>query len=161
MIANARRRAVILGEKEAAPRMSDLNYLYTSSAGKIELDPFREETVTEFQVFGKIIDKAVAQVFKEQMEKGHLEMGLPDMSGDKHIRVSELTPSSEYKNVISQLPQIWEPVHHLNGKNSEMYQASCVEFVLEGLHLSGRLSRSKVGEMMDYQTMGVPKKKGA
>lgn len=160
MIANARRRAVILGEKEAVPRMSDLNYLYTSSAGKIELDPFREETVTEFQVFGKIMDKAVGQIFKETMEKEHLELIAPDLSGEKHVRVSELTPSTDYKNVISQLPQIWEPVHHLNGKNSEVYQASCVEFVLEGLHLSGRLSRTKVGEMFDYQTAGAPKKKG-
>ncbi len=159
MIANARRRAVILGEAEAVPRMSDLNYLYTSSAGKIELDPFREETVTEFQVFGKIMDKAVAQVFKEYMEKEHLELGTPDMSGEKHVRLSELTPSSDYKNVISKLPEIWEPVHHLTGKNGEAYQASCVEFVLEGLHLSGRLSRTKVGEMMDYQTSGAPKKK--
>ncbi len=159
MIANSRRRAVILGEAEAVPRMSDLNYLYTSSAGKIELDPFREETVTEFQVFGKIMDKAVAQVFKEYMEKGHLELTAPDLSGEKHVRISELTPSSDYKNVISQLPQIWEPVHHLTGKNGEAYQASCVEFVLEGLHLSGRLSRTKVGEMMDYQTSGTPKKK--
>jgi magnesium chelatase subunit I len=159
MIANARRRAVILGEAEAVPRMSDLNYLYTSSAGKIELDPFREETVTEFQVFGKIMDKAVAQVFKEYMEKGHLELAAPDLSGEKHVRISELTPSSDYKKVISQLPEIWEPVHHLTGKNGEAYQASCVEFVLEGLHLSGRLSRTKVGEMMDYQTSSAPKKK--
>ncbi len=151
MIANARRRAFLLGEKEAVPRMSDLNYLYTSSSGKIELDPFREETVNEFQVFGKIMDKAVSQVFKEHMEKGGLEMGLPDLSGDKHIRISELTPSPEYKNIISHLPQIWEPVHHLTAKNSEVYQASCVEFVLEGLHLSGKLSRSKVGEIFDYQ----------
>lgn len=159
MIANARRRAIILGEAEAVPRMSDLNYLYTSSAGKIELDPFREETVTEFQVFGKIMDKAVGQVFKEIMEKDHLDLGTPDMSGEKHIRISELTPSSDYKKVISQLPEIWEPVHHLAGKHGETYQASCVEFVLEGLHLSGRLSRTKVGEMMDYQTSGTPKKK--
>ena len=159
MVANARRRAVILGESDAVPRMSDLNYLYTSSAGKIELDPFREETVTEFQVFGKIMDKAVGQVFKEYMEKDHVELGTPDMSGEKHVRISELTPSSDYKKVISQLPEIWEPVHHLAGKHGETYQASCVEFVLEGLHLSGRLSRTKVGEMMDYQTSGTPKKK--
>ena len=86
-------------------------------------------------------------------------MTAPDLSGEKHVRISELTPSSDYKNVISQLPQIWEPVHHLTGKNGEAYQASCVEFVLEGLHLSGKLSRTKVGEMMDYQTSGTPKKK--
>jgi magnesium chelatase subunit I len=161
MIANARRRAYILGEQEAVPRMSDLNYLYTSSAGKIELDPFREETVNEFQVFGKIMDRAVAQVFKEHMESDHLEIQVPDLVGDKHIRISELTPSSQYKDVISQLPQIWEPVHHLNGKNSEVYQASCVEFVLEGLHLSGKLSRSKIGEIFDYQAPSPAKRKNA
>ena len=93
------------------------------------------------------------------MEREHLEIGVLDMTGDKHIRLSELTPSSEYKNVISQMPQIWEPVHHLTGKDSEMVQASCVEFVLEGLHLSGKLSRSKVGEIFDYQTPAASKKK--
>jgi magnesium chelatase subunit I len=159
MIANSRRRAYLLGEKQAVPRMSDLNYLYTSSSGKIDLDPFREETVTEFQVFGKIMDKAVSQVFKEQMEKEHLEIPAPDMGGEKHIRVSELTPAGQYKDVISQLPQIWEPVHHLTGKNSEVYQASCVEFVLEGLHLSGKLSRQKVGELFDYQPTTAAKRK--
>ncbi len=159
MVANARRRAYMLGEKEAVPRMSDLAYLYTSTSGKIELDPFREETVTEFQVFAKLMDKAVSQVFMEHMEAAGLETGLPDMSGEKHIRVSDLTPAGQYKEVISQLPQIWEPVHHLNGKNSEVYQASCVEFVLEGLHLSGKLSRAKVGEFFDYQPSLTPKKK--
>lgn len=157
MIANARRRAYVLGEAEAVPRISDLNYLYTSSSGKIELDPFREETVNEFQVFGKIMDKAILQVFKEHMEKEHLELVMPDLSGEKHIRVSEMTPAAQYKELISQLPVIWEPVHQLNGKNSEVYQASCVEFVLEGLHLSGKLSRGKVGEFFDYQTPSKPK----
>jgi len=159
MIANSRRRAYVLGETEAVPRMSDLNYLYTSSSGKIDLDPFREETVTEHQVFGKIMDKAVLTVFKEHMEKEHLDLVVPDMAGEKHVRVSDLTPAGDYKTIISQLPQIWEPVHHLSEKASEPYQASCVEFVLEGLHLSGKLSRNKVGEMMDYQTSAVPKKK--
>jgi magnesium chelatase subunit I len=159
MIANARRRAYILGETEAVPRMSDLNYLYTSSAGKIDLDPFREETVSEFQVFSKIMDKAVAQVFKEQMDQEHLEIVIPDLAGEKHIRVSELTPAAQYKDIISQLPQIWEPVEHLTNKRSEIYRASCVEFVLEGLHLSGKLSRSKVGEIFDYQLSAGPKRK--
>jgi magnesium chelatase subunit I len=159
MIANARRRAYVLGESEAIPRISDLNYLYTSSSGKIELDPFREETVSEFQVFGKIMDKAILQVFKEHMEKEHLELVMPDLTGEKHIRISEMTPAAQYKDVISQLPVIWEPVHQLTDKKSEVYQASCVEFVLEGLHLSGKLSRSKVGEFFDYQPAGAPKPK--
>ncbi|HVZ80200.1 MAG TPA: magnesium chelatase [bacterium] len=159
MVANSRRRAVVLGEAEAVPRISDLNYLYTSSAGKIDLDPFREETVTERQVFEKIMDKAILTVFKEHMEKDHLELTIPDMSGEKHIRVSDLTPAGDYKKMISQMPQIWEPVQHLAEGKSETYQASCVEFVLEGLHLSGKLTRNKVGEMMDYQTSAAPKKK--
>jgi len=159
MVANARRRAYVLNEKEAVPRMSDLAYLYTSTSGKIELDPFREETVTEFQVFAKLMDKAVTQVFKEHMEAAHLEAGVPDLSGEKHIRVSDLTPAAQYKDVISQLPQIWEPVDHLTDKRSEIYRASCVEFVLEGLHLTGKLSRSKVGEFFDYQPTVMSKKK--
>lgn len=161
MSANARRRAVILGEAEAVPRISDLNYLYTSSSGKIDLDPFREETVTERQVFEKIMDKAILMVFKEHMEKDHLELTIPDMTGEKHIRVSDLTPAGDYKKMISQMPQIWEPVQHIAEGRSDIYQASCVEFVLEGLHLTGKLTRNKVGELMDYQTSAAPKKKNA
>jgi magnesium chelatase subunit I len=159
MSANARRRAVVLGESEAVPRISDLNYLYTSSSGKIDLDPFREETVTERQVFEKIMDKAIMMVFKEHMEKDHLELTIPDMTGEKHIRVSDLTPAGDYKKMISQMPQIWEPVQHIAEGRSDIYQASCVEFVLEGLHLTGKLTRNKVGELMDYQTSAAPKKK--
>jgi magnesium chelatase subunit I len=68
MIANSRRRALILNEGLAVPRISDLNYLYTSSFGKIELDPFREETVTEFQVVTRIFERAVKLVFDEVVD---------------------------------------------------------------------------------------------
>ncbi|MHC4179349.1 MAG: magnesium chelatase, partial [Planctomycetota bacterium] len=38
MIASARQRAAVLGERPAVPRISDLGHLYSSSLGKLELD---------------------------------------------------------------------------------------------------------------------------
>ena len=125
MIANSRRRAYCSARNRRSPRISDLNYLYTSSSGlEIDLDPFPEETVTEFKSSRKIMDKAVAQVFKEQMEKEHLEMlPLPDLSGEKHVRVSELTPAAQpTKTSFPNSAQIWEPVRPLDqGKTRKLY----------------------------------------
>ncbi|MDP2919139.1 MAG: magnesium chelatase, partial [Dehalococcoidia bacterium] len=42
IVANAVRRAVMLGEKLAVPRISDLPYIYSSMGSKIELEGFEE-----------------------------------------------------------------------------------------------------------------------
>lgn len=152
MIANSRRRAIILKEKEIVPRISDLNYLFTSSSGKIELDPFREEALSEFQVINRIMEKAISHVFEELFKKKNLDDTVKEIKGDKNVQVSDMMPSKEYKNIISQIPQIWEPVYELGGEKSDEMRASCVEFVLEGLHLMQKLSRKKIGEIIAYKT---------
>src|SRR5437879_12679863 len=50
LLANATRRALRLGEKEVVPRVSDLDALVASTAGKIELDTVddgRDEQIVE------------------------------------------------------------------------------------------------------------------
>lgn len=152
MLANSRRRAIILKEKEIVPRISDLNYLFTSSSGKIELDPFREEALSEYQVIGRIIEKAISHVFEERFQKKKLDETVKDIKGEKNVQISDTMPSKEYKNIISQIPQLWEPVYELGGESSDAMRASCVEFVLEGLHLMQKLSRKKIGEIIAYKT---------
>src|SRR5438309_1242193 len=64
MVANASRRALRLGEPDVVPRISDLEALVASTAGKVEietLDEGRDETVVE-----RLIKAAVLSVFKEQ-----------------------------------------------------------------------------------------------
>jgi len=152
MIANCRRRGLVLKEMEIVPRVSDLIYLHTSSGGKVELDPFREESLTSFDVITRILEMAIRQVFGEYFKPEKLNSLVDEIKGDRSIQISDMMPSPEYKEIISALPQIWEPVHELGGDSSEPMRASCVEFVLEGLHLSGKLSRKKIGDIVSYKT---------
>lgn len=150
MLANARRRALLLGEKKAVPRMCDLASLYTSTSGKIELDPFREETVTEFHVISRIIEKAVRVVFNDLFGREDFTSLVSAFRGDVSVKTSDQMPASQYGRVLERVPQMWEPVHILGGHGSDELRASCIEFVLEGLHVSGRLSRTKTGELVEY-----------
>lgn len=150
MVANARRRALVLGESSAVPRMCDLSSIYTSTSGKIELDPFREETVTEFHVISKILERAVRAVFEEYFGKEDLGALVSDFIGEVKVRTSDQMPAAQYTRLLERIPQIWEPVHVLKGHGSDELRASCIEFVLEGLHVAGRISRTKSGDFVEY-----------
>ncbi|MFM7561903.1 MAG: magnesium chelatase, partial [Planctomycetota bacterium] len=50
MIASARQRGVILGERPAVPRISDLGHIYSSALGKLELDLMGTHQMGERQV---------------------------------------------------------------------------------------------------------------
>ena len=64
MVASARQRAAVLGEKPAVPRISDLGHLYASSLGKLELDLMGSHQMSERQVLDAVMAEAIATVFE-------------------------------------------------------------------------------------------------
>ena len=73
MVASARRRAIVLGERPAVARVSDLAHCYSSSAGKIELDLMGSSQMTEPQVLEAVVAEAIQAVFEEHVEKHGLD----------------------------------------------------------------------------------------
>ena len=59
MVASARQRGAVLGERPAVPRISDLGHLYSSSLGKLELDMMGSHQMTERQVLDAILAEAI------------------------------------------------------------------------------------------------------
>ena len=151
MVANARRRAITLKENVVTPRISDLNYLTASSTGKIELDPFREESLTEAQALGRIMEKAVRVVFAERMGNRDFASVVEKIKGDVALETGDMLPSADYRQMVAAVPPLWEHVSELRGDKDDQARASCVEFILEGLHLTGKLSRKKIGELAAYR----------
>ena len=78
MVASARQRAIVLGERPAVPRISDLGHLYASSLGKLELDMMGSHQMSERQVLDAVLADAIATVFKEYVDKH----GLAEISRD-------------------------------------------------------------------------------
>ena len=64
VISNAEKRAVVNGENEIVPRISDLHSLYASTAGKIELEYVGEDK-KEDDLIERLINRAVLKVFDQ------------------------------------------------------------------------------------------------
>jgi len=143
MVASARRRGAILGERPAVPRISDLGHLYASALGKLELDTMSSHQMTERQVLEAIVAEAVRDVFAEYVDRHGLEEIAEIFSRGIKIEVGDLLPSESYAQRLQRVPPVWDKAFEVNAATDPAVRASCVEFVLAGLFSSDKISRSQ------------------
>jgi magnesium chelatase subunit I len=153
LLANATRRALRLGEKEVVPRVSDLDALVASTAGKVELDTVddgRDEQIVE-----NLVKAAVLTVWRGRLNAGSLVDLVTAFEDGRIVHAGEDVSSSAYVELVSEVPALREPVKELTGDDeSAASVASAVEFVLEGLHLSKRLNKDAAGARATYRGRG-------
>jgi magnesium chelatase subunit I len=152
MVASARHRGVVLGEKPAVPRVSDLGHLPTSSLGKLELDLMGTHQMSEKQVLEAIVAEAIGTVFDEYVDKHGLEEIAEVFGKGVKIEVGDLLPSAEYARRLKRVPKAWDKAFEMNVGESDAVRASCVEFVLAGLYATDRISRSARHGRIMYET---------
>jgi magnesium chelatase subunit I len=152
MIASARHRGVRLGEKPAIPRISDLAHLHASAQGKLELDMMGSSQMSERQVLDAIIAQAIGVVFEEYVDKHGLEEIADIFAKGMKIEVGDMLPSSAYAERLKRVPKAWEKAFEVNAGASDAMRASCVEFVLAGLHATERISRATKFGRITYET---------
>ena len=150
MVASARQRAVLLGEKPAVPRISDLGRIYSSSSGKLELDLMGSHQMTERQVLDAVTAEAIRVVFDEYVDKHGLAEISEIFSKGVKIEVGDLLPSSDYAGRLQRVPPVWDKAFELNASQDAAVRASCVEFVLAGLYSMDMVSRSQHHGRMTY-----------
>ncbi len=143
MVASARQRAAVLGERPAVPRISDLGHLPSSSLGKLELDMMSSHQMTERQVLEAIIAEAIRDVFCEYVEKHGLDQIAEIFSRGVKIEVGDMLPSPHYAERLKRVPPAWEKAFEVNASTDPAVRASCVEFVLAGLYATERISRTQ------------------
>ncbi len=143
MIASARQRAVLLDERPAVPRISDLGHLYTSSLGKLELDLMGSHQMNERQVLDALLAEAIRVVFEEYVERHGLDEISSIFSKGVKIEVGDMLPSLQYAERLKRVPPAWDKAFEVNASQDAAVRASCVEFVLAGLYATDRISRSQ------------------
>jgi magnesium chelatase subunit I len=151
MIASARRRGAVLGEKPAVPRISDLGHLYSSSLGKLEIDLMSSHQMSERQVLDAVIAEAVKSVFAEYVEQHGLEAISQIFAKGVKIEVGDMLPSEHYETLLKRVPPIWDKAFELNASENSAVRASCVEFVLAGLYATDRISRAQRHGVVTYE----------
>ena len=152
LVANATRRALRHGEHEVVPRVSDLDALVASTAGKVEfetVDDGREE-----QVLDRIIKTAVLETFRARTRPEKLTDVVNAFEEGIVVHTGEDIASSEYGRLLDEMPALRETLADLDVPESPAGVASAVEFVLEGLHLSKRLNKDALGGRAAYRGRG-------
>lgn len=151
MIASARRRGAVLGERPAVPRISDLGHLYSSSLGKLEVDLMSSHQMSERQVLDGVIAEAIKTVFQEYVEQHGLEAISQIFAKGVKIEVGDMLPSAHYETLLKRVPPVWDKAFEINAGESAAVRASCVEFVLAGLYATERISRAQRHGVVTYE----------
>ncbi len=151
MIASARQRGIRLGEKPAVPRISDLAHLKASSVGKLELDLMGSSQMSEAQVIDAIVAEAIQEVFEEYVDDHSLAEIAEIFGKGVKIEVGDMLPSSAYAERLQRVPPAWDKAFEVNAADDEAVRASCVEFVLAGLYVTDRISRSQHHGRIEYE----------
>ena len=149
MVANATRRALRLGETEAVPRVSDLDALTSSTAGKVEIEAFEEGRADA--TLDRLVRTAVLGVFKQRCPPESVREVLSDFDDEAIVHTGDDVPSGDYVEALGRLPALRAAVVSLAGSETPAAFASATELVLEGLHLSRRLNKDSLGARATYR----------
>ncbi len=153
LVANAARRTLVHGESDVVPRVSDLEALASSTAGKLEIETIEEGR--DEQIVEQLLKAAILSVFREHAAVENLRGVVDAFEGDRVVHAGEDVTSSDYVDLVADVPALREPVAALcGGDESPAMVASAVEFLLEGLHLSKRLNKDAVGPRAQYRGRG-------
>ena len=151
LAANAVRRGLRAGETVVAPRVSDLEALVASTAGKIEIESVDDGR--EGAVFEQILRGAVLQVYKRRVSGDKTKELITAFESGTVVSTGEDVSSSELFGFAQQVPELQQlALSLLDGNESPASVASAVEFVLEGLHLAKRLNKDSAGARATYRS---------
>ena len=151
MVASARQRGALLGERPAVPRISDLGHLYASSLGKLEMDLMSSHQLSERQVLEAIVAEAVRDLFAEYVDRHGLDEIGEIFSRGVKIEVGDMLPSTRYAERLKRVPPAWDKAFEVNASSEPAVRASCVEFILAGLYATDRVSRSEQQGRIVYE----------
>lgn len=149
VLSNALKRAVRLDESGAAPRISDLDAIVSSTAGKIELESAGD--VSEERVVRKLMQKSVVVTFNRYFSVSDLADSVGRFNTGAVVEVSELMPSADYTQQALEWDDMRRAVQRLGVGEHPAAVASAVEFVLEGLHLSRKLNKERADKRALYR----------
>ncbi|MFZ8967024.1 MAG: sigma 54-interacting transcriptional regulator [Ilumatobacteraceae bacterium] len=150
LAANAVRRGLRAGETAVAPRVSDLDALVASTAGKIEIESVDDGR--EGAVFEQILRGSVLQVFKRRVSGDKTREVVAAFEAGAVANTGEDVSSADLLAFAAQVPELRTLAVTLgDGDESPAAVASAVEFVLEGLHLAKRLNKDSHGGRAVYR----------
>jgi len=148
LVANSQRRALLLGETMAVPRISDLHAIYPSSLGKLEFETFG--SLEDREVIDRIIGESVRHIYTQRVRDDTVEPLIQAMANGLVIEASDMRPAVEYPSAIAGIDGLQAMLRQLGGSDEPAVMASSLEFVLEGLYRNRRIGKIEAAAGQRY-----------
>jgi magnesium chelatase subunit I len=146
MVSNAERRALLTGEAEIVPRVSDVYAAAPSMTGKMELE-YEGEQVGAAKIARDLIKRAAGEVFEGYCVGLDFAPAVRWFDEGNTLRLADTAPASECVTLLESVPDLIETasVPFDFTREDEALLVSACEFVLEGLYAQNKISRNEEG----------------
>ncbi|MFI0450968.1 sigma 54-interacting transcriptional regulator [Actinomadura sp. 6N118] len=138
--AGALRRAALTGEEQPVARVCDLPAVVPSLMGKVEFEVSEEGR--EQEVLEHLLRRATAETYRRTLGAADLSGLLDKFDAGEIVESGELVSSAELLRRIGPVPGLAKIMERLDLSGESPGQAAAaLEFALEGLFLTRRLSK--------------------
>ena len=151
--ASALRRAALTGEEQPVARVGDLPEILPTLLGKVEFE--MGEDGREDEVLWHLLRVAIADTFRDRLATIDLAAFVDHFSEGGVVETGALVPAA---NLLEQMGSVHGLAAVLSGLGvdedtvSPGQAAAAIEFVLEGLYLTRRLSKDEIDGRAVYGT---------
>ncbi|HEX9423649.1 MAG TPA: hypothetical protein VF899_10415 [Pyrinomonadaceae bacterium] len=146
VLSNAERRALLTGEEEVVPRISDVYAAIPSMTGKMELE-YEGEQIGANRIAKDLIKRAAGEVFEGYFVGIDFAPTVQWFDQGNNLRLADTAAADECRTLLEAVPELIEtaaiPFEFKKGDTAQLV-AAC-EFVLEGLYAQNKISRNEEG----------------
>src|SRR5256885_250887 len=146
VVSNAERRALLTGEGEIVPRVSDVYAAVPSMTGKMELE-YEGEQVGAAKIAKDLIKRAAGEVFEGYFVGFDFTNAVRWFDSGNNLKLSDTAPAGECVRLLEAVPELIDNalVPFDFKRSDEAMLVSACEFVLEGLYAQNKISRNEEG----------------
>nr|MBA3805432.1 magnesium chelatase [Acidobacteriota bacterium] len=145
-VSNAERRALLTGEADIVPRVSDVYAATPSMTGKMELE-YEGEQIGAGKIARDLIKRAAGEVFEGYFVGFDFANTIRWFDTGNNLKLSDIAPADECVGLLEAVPDLIENalVPFDFKRTEEAMLVSACEFVLEGLYAQNKISRNEEG----------------
>ncbi|MGH3322087.1 MAG: sigma 54-interacting transcriptional regulator [Streptosporangiaceae bacterium] len=151
--ASAVRRAALDGEDPPVARVCDLQSIVPTLLGKVEFEVSEEGR--EMDVLAHLLRRATAETYRRRLGGADLSGLLVRFEEGESVESGELVSAAELLRRVGQVRGLATIMSRLgmdDGGETPGYAAAAMEFALEGLYLTRRISKDAVAGKNVYRS---------
>ncbi|HYE64256.1 MAG TPA: hypothetical protein VD966_01660, partial [Pyrinomonadaceae bacterium] len=146
VVSNAERRALITGEEEIVPRISDIYAAVPSITGKMELE-YEGEQIGANKIAKDLIKRAAGEIFEGYFVGIDFSHVVRWFDEGNNLRLADTAAAEECVDLLEAVPELIETalIPFDFRRLDDALTVSACEFALEGLYAQNKISRNEEG----------------